>query len=92
MRTPEFSIVAAVRRTLALRPSSWWTAEVTDPASPLAGLTVTGRTPERARRALATQVAMALVDDDMLSRSDEIDVEVVSWQAATYGVTIPTMN
>lgn len=92
MRTPDFSLVATVHRTFACRPGLWWTAEVTDPASPLAGLTACGRTPERARRALATQAAMALVDDRMLQRSDEVDVEVVSWQAATYGVAIPTMD
>lgn len=92
MRTPEFSVVAAVRRTFALRPRLRWTAEVTDPASPLAGLTACGRSPEGARRALATQVAMALVEDETLQRTDEVDVEVVSWQAATYGVTIPTID
>jgi hypothetical protein len=73
-------------------PSRRWSAEITDHANALAGLMAFGRTPERARRALASMVAQVLVEDRMLEQSDEVDVEVVSMQSAIYGVPILTAD
>jgi hypothetical protein len=86
MNRPDFSVVATVRP--AFRPLGW-IAEVTDPASPLAGATVCARTPERARRALAAQVALALVDDRDAPLPDAVTVDVLTWHSSTYGVPIP---
>jgi hypothetical protein len=88
MQNTDFVVVASLT-PMRPWPFRTWIAEVTGPASPLAGLTATGRTPTAARRDLAATVAVALVDDRVQALPEGVRVEVVTWQSTTYDVPLP---
>lgn len=57
-----------------------WIAEVTDPASPVAGLTVRALT----RRSARHRLALTATHELGLCQQLPLQMEVIEWQGATY--------
>lgn len=78
MPDPALSLVVSLARS----PGRWWRAEVTDAASPVAGLIVRGPT----RGSVCRRIAIAAVHelglcDGLLGR-----VEVIAWRTFTFSL------
>ena len=75
---PIFSVVVGLMRRGMFR----WSAEVTDPASPVAGLTTGGPS----RRAARRRIAIAVAHELGLCADVPVRVEVIAWRSVIYSL------